>query len=355
MLVTDAPGPAEMIYPAVPLLKKKSELQIVLVKEAPAKVLGKYKHLRCDKESGAEAIYKKFNPDIFVVSTSSLVLGPYVANKFTMLAHKDKKPVICFQDFWANHRWPMNCKMLKYWQTMLVPDKLAERYLKEDGYKGKIIITGNPSYERFKKINIVKERKRIRKKLKIPENKIVFLYIGAGTPQSYKEDAITFNFLAGALRELKKDKKYKNFVLICRPHPRDENPVRYKQMAPDLNILDTSRINLTDELLPLANIAISMYATNLIHCCYLRIPGISILLPGAGRKKLAQISLDDFPPNSVGATIGIYKKSKAILKQEIEKILFDKKYRAKITKAQKKYFALPKKSSAQKITGAILN
>lgn len=355
LLVTDAPGPAEFIYPAVPLLEKKSNLQIVLVKQAPARVLGKYKHLRCDTEGKAETIYKKFNPDIFVVSTSSLVLGPYVANQFTMLAHKNKKPIICFQDFWANHRWPMNFKMLKYWRTMLVPDKLAEKYLLEDGYKGKIIITGNPSYERFKKISVAKERKIIRKKLKIPENKIVFLYIGASTPQSLNEDAITFDFLAGVLRELKKDKKYKDLILICRPHPRDENPDHYKQAAPDLNILDTSKINLTDELLPMADVVISMYATNLIHCCYLRIPAISVLLPNAGRAKLKKISLDDFPPNAVGATIGIYKESKAVLKKEIEKILYDKKYRLKIIKAQKKYFALPKKSSVQKIADAILN
>lgn len=355
LLVVDAPGPGEFIYPAVPLLQKRSNLLMVLVREAPARVLGKYKHLRCDTEDKAEAIYKKFNPDILAVSISSLVLGPYVANQFTMLAHRDKKPIICFQDFWANHRWPMNFKMLKYWRTMLVPDKLAEKYLLEDGYKGKIIITGNPSYERFKKISVAKERKRIRKKLKIPENEIVFLYIGASTPQSLNEDAITFDFLAGVLRELKKDKKYKDLILICRPHPRDENPERYKQVASDLNMLDTSKINLTDELLPMADIVISMYATNLIHCCYLRIPAISVLLPNAGRAKLKKISLDDFPPNAVGATTGVYKDSKVVLKSEIEKILTDKKYQLKIKQAQKKYFAFSKESSVQKAAGAILN
>ncbi|MFH1956628.1 MAG: CDP-glycerol glycerophosphotransferase family protein [Patescibacteria group bacterium] len=354
LLVVDAPGPAELIHPVVPLLKKKSNLLIILVREAPAKILGKYKHLRCDTEDGVEAIYKKFNPDILAVSISSLVLGPYVANKFTKLAHKNKKSTVCFQDFWANHRWPMNFKMLKYWQTMLVPDKLAKKYLLEDDYKGKIIITGNPAYERFKKISVAEKRKRMRKKLKIPGNKIVFLYIGAGTPEAYKEDAITFNFFADTLQELKKDKKYKDLILICHSHPRDENPERYKKMAPDLNILDALEINLADELLPIADVVISMYATNLIHCCYLRIPAISILLPNAGKEMLAKISLNDFPPNVFGATIGIYKKSKGILKLKIEKILTDKKYRAKIKQVQKKYFAFSKDSSAQKILRAIL-
>ena len=163
LIVVDAPGPAEFILPVVPLLKK-CDVKVVTVKDSPMRILKKYRPIRCDKKEDAEKIYKKFNPDILLIAISSLVLGPYVNNRFTELAHKDAKKNICFQDFCANHRWPMNFKMLKYWQTMLVPDKLAENYLRKDGYEGKIIITGNPSFDRFRKRNLVKERKNLRKK-----------------------------------------------------------------------------------------------------------------------------------------------------------------------------------------------
>lgn len=351
LIVVDAPGPAEFILPVVSLLKKRCEVKVVAVKDSPAKILGKYKTVRCDKEEDAEEIYKRFNPDILLVATSSLVLGPYVNNRFTELAHKDNKKIICFQDFWANHRWPMNFKMLKYWQIMLVPDKLAENYLRKDNYKGKIIITGNPSFDRFKKRNLAKERKNLKKKFKIKDDEFVILYIGQGTPQSYREDGITFKFLIKTIKSLKEKNK---IMLIARPHPRDENPDRYKKLSRGIKILDTSKILLTDDIAPMADILVSMYSTNAIHACYLRIPVISILLPNAGRKMLRKISVDDFAPNKTGASIGVYENSEKILKEKVEKILTDKKFRAAIKKKQKKYFSLSGKLSAEKVAEAVL-
>lgn len=351
LLVVDAPGPAEFILPVVPLLKKKCEVSVVTVKDSPTRILGKYKPIRCDKEEDVENIYKKINPDILLVAISSLVLGPYVNNKFTELAHRDSKRIICFQDFWANHRWPMNSKMLKYWQVMLVPDKLAESYLKKDGYRGDVRITGNPSFDRFRKRDLEKEKKKLRKKFGVKNDECIILYIGQGTPQSHKEDAITFKFLIKGLKSLKEKNK---IVIIARPHPRDENPERYKKLSQGIKILDTSKISLTDDVMAIADILVSMYSTNAIHACYLRIPTISILLPNAGRKMLKKISVNDFAPNEIGATIGVYENSTKILKEKIEKILTDKKYLLEINKKQKKYFSLSGKLSAEKVAEAVL-
>src|SRR3990167_9220657 len=108
MVVVDAPGPAEFIETVIPLLAKKSELLILTINtkaNAAYNVLKKYNPLRCDREEDAEKIYNDFNPDILAVAMSSLVLGPYVNNRFTELAHAGGKKIICFQVFWANHRW----------------------------------------------------------------------------------------------------------------------------------------------------------------------------------------------------------------------------------------------------------
>jgi hypothetical protein len=161
MIVVDAPGPAEFIESVIPLLQKKSELLVVTVNtaaEAAYKVLKKYKPLRCDREKDAEAIFNNFNPDILAVATSSLVLGPYSNGRFTELAHKSNKKIICFQDFWANHRWHMNYIMMPYWQKLIVPDELAKKFIMEDGFSNEIVITGNPGFDKF--INFDKEKKQ---------------------------------------------------------------------------------------------------------------------------------------------------------------------------------------------------
>lgn len=339
LIVVDAPGPAGFIAPVINELRSKNyELKIVTVKESPTTILAKQKPIRCDKESEAESIYKKFNPDFLLVAMSSLVKGPYVNNKFTEIAHANGKKIVCFQDFWANHRWPMNYKMMKYWDAVLVPDDLAKNLILQDGYERKVIVSGNPAFDKFGMVNVEKERSRLRKKFKVPEDSFVMLHCGTGTPQSWEADEITFKFIAGTVRALKKQNK--DVILISRPHPRDENPERYKEMAPDLDLLDTAKVALTDELLPIADVVLAMYSTNLIHACYLRIPAVSILLPDAGKERLEKTSLPDFPPNTVGATIGIYKNSVTDLEEEIKRIISDPARRLAIQKIQAQFFPI---------------
>lgn len=359
LVVVDAPGPAEFIAPVLAELRnEKLEIELVTVGKSPTRILAKYNPIRCDSESEAEIIYKEFKPDALLVAISSLTLGPYVNNEFTKLAHADGKKIVCLQDYWANHRWPMNFKVMKYWDAILVLDDMAKNFLLQDGYSGKIIVTGSPAFDKFSKVNVAKERSRLRKKFKISDDAFVILHCGTGTPQSWKEDEITFKFVAETIREFNKPAKSRTrqskVILISRAHPRDENPSRYKNLAPDLNLVDTSSIDLTEEVLPIADAVIGMYSTNLIHACYLRIPAISIVLPNAGRKILDRISLPDFPPNGVGATIGVYKESTDTLKNEIEKIMNDEKYRSAIKLAQEKFFPINAVSSAQKVADEIL-
>ncbi len=352
LISVDAPGPAEFIAPVLPELKKKYKVLLVTVKESPAAILQKFNPTRCDSEADAEPIYREFRPDILLIAMSSLVLGPYINLEFAKLGKADGKKIILFQDFWANHRWPMNYKMLKTAETVLVPDDIAKGFIVEDGYEGKITVTGSPAFEKIQKINVAQERARLRKKLKIPEESFVILHCGTGTPQSWQEDEITFKFLAEAVKNFKN--AYPDTVFISRPHPRDEKPDRYFKLAPNLGLLDTSSVKLTDELLPVANAVVAMYSTNLIHACYLRIPAISILLPNAGKKRLEKISLADFPPNAIGATIGIYEPGQKTLLTHLEKIQNDANYRSILKFAQEKFFPIGKKSAVEKVLKALL-
>ena len=117
-------------------------------------------------------------------------------------------------------------------------------------------------------------------------------------------------------------------------------------------IIDTSTVSFTEELLPAADIIISMSGTNLIHACYLRIPAVSILLPDAGRSILQQLGLDDFPPNTSGASIGVYKPVTEKLSLLIERILTDSAYRSAIRHTQEEYF-LADGRAAERVATAV--
>src|SRR3989344_5558996 len=187
LCVVDAPGPAEFIAPVIPLFRG-IELRLVAVKGAPTEILKKFHPLRCDTEAEAEAIYQKHKPDALLVAMSSLMLGPYVNKRFTELFHESGKPIIAFQDYWANHRQPQNAIVQSYWDALLVPDALAERYVEEDGFHGNVYVTGNPAFEKFKNVKVADERKRLRKKFGISEAAKVIFYAGTGTPQSAGAD-----------------------------------------------------------------------------------------------------------------------------------------------------------------------
>lgn len=357
MVVVDAPGPAEFIEPVIPLLKKAADILLVTVNtstNAPYNILRKFNPIRADHEKDARQIYELFNPDTLAVATSSLVLGPYVNNEFTRLAHEHGARIICFQDFWANHRWPMNFKMMKYWNKVLAPDKLAKKFFLEDGYQGEIVITGNPNFDRFAKVNKEKERRWLRKKFDLNESDFVIFYVGRGTPTGFKYDEITFKFFADVLRKAPTWRWHRQVRVIIRPHPRDENPKRYRKFAGKLNILDTSEFPSSDDLLLIADLVIGIHSAHHIQACYLRIPAICILLPNAGKIMLEKISLTDFPPNAVGANIGIYHESESELRSAMKKIISDKKFVAQIQGAQKKYFPLPKTLAAKKVAEEIL-
>lgn len=365
LLVVDAPGPAEFIAPVLETWDKRHEtrfnLKIITVRDSPTAILKQYHPLRCDSEAEAEKNYREFQPDVLLVATSSLQLGPFVNKKITELAHADKKQIICFQDFWGNHRWPQNKEVMQYWQIVIAPDELAKKLLLEDGYKNEIIMTGNPAFDKFKAVDVASERKRLREFFKIPEDVFVILHAGTGTPQSWEADEITFKFVAQAVREFSKSNlnldlspNLNPVVLIARAHPRDEKPNRYQELAPDLEFLDTDKISLSDDLLPIADVVIGMYSTSLIHACYLRLPAISVLLSDAGRKRMMAINLPDFPPNKVGATIGVYEPEIPKLIKVLDKIKTNVRFRSELRAAQEKYFPLPQTPAAERVAEAII-
>ena len=349
LIAVDAPGPAEFIAPVLPLLHTQRKLRIVTAHDSAAHVLKRWQPIRCATRREAERAFDSFQPHTLLLGMSSLPKAP-VHRTLVAQAARHATPLTAFQDYWGNHRNPENAPIVRQAKKILVPDFFARMLLMEDAYRGEIAITGNPASEKFSRVNVARERSRIRKRLGIPPLAFFVLYAGTGTPQSARADEITFKFFARTIRTLKQTEK--NLYVAVRSHPRDERPRRYRALARSLETVDTSHISLTDSLLPAVDAVVSMYSTNLIHACYLRIPAISILLPDAGRRRLREIRLNDFPPNGTGASIGIYKNSPALLLKTLSRLNRDQTFRSALASRQKKHFP-PEKGTTRAVCAAI--
>lgn len=348
-IVVDAPGPAEFIKPVVPLLQKSCDVTVVTVKDSPARILAPFRPISCDAEIAVPELYRVLQCDVLMPATSSLTLGPFVVAEFTKLAAADKKKIICFQDYWANHRKATNRECMHLWDIVLAEDESAKKFLLEDRYRGEIVITGNPAFEKFKHIDVPAERKRIRKALGIADDEFVVLHAGTGTPQSWKEDEITFEFFLDAIIAMAVRP-----AVIAKAHPRDTDPARYKRLADRRGVILFQDDHLLDDILAGVDCIVGMYSTALIHGVYLRIPCVSILLQNAGMQRLAEVSLSDFPPNASGACIGIYSSSVKEAQELFERIRDDVAFRAEFREKQEAFAPLPKESFAENVAQAVL-
>ena len=350
LCIADAPGPVEFLAPVIPLFVRTHEVAVVGVQTA-MHVLASNGAIECNDEMLVEDVYEKICPDLLISAISSLTHGPYVNNKFIEIAYRHHIPVISLQDYWGNHRAPHNRNIIKYLTGVCVPDDFAASLWREDEYKGDIMVTGNPGFDHFAAMDVEKERRRIRDQLHFKLEDRVILFAGQGTPKHIESDKITFAFVAEAIRMLAAAMPVK---LIIRPHPRAIETAYYGEYARGIDVVDTSFSEFSDNVLPAADVVVSMGSTNLVHACYLRIPGVSVLLPEQGMMIFKNIGLDDFPPNILGATVGVYEENPEILQRVLQKIFSDGSFVAEMRAAQEKNFVRDA-GSAQRVFDAIRN
>ncbi len=347
LLVADAPGPAESIAP-LPALLASFEVSLLGTGKAN-NVFSSLSHSEVSTPEEAIEFYKQHKPDCLVAAISSLILnGPFVNNALIECASADKIPIICIQDIWGNHRWPSNKKYLSSYAAACVLDEYAASLWKEDGFQGEIIVTGNAGFDRFASIDVLSQKEKLRAHFQVPDGAKIILYPGQGTPRALAGDKKSFQFLADALKRCGR----KDIILVYRPHPRAVETGYYQKASEGLTTLDTQEFQFTEEILPLADVVVSMYSTNLIHSCILRIPAVSLMLPGAGQETLESLNIADFPPNLAGATTPLYDEDPLLLIKTIEYSLENEEYRAVMRKNQELEFPF-RGSAAEKVAQVI--
>lgn len=335
LCIADAPGPAEFLAPVVPLFTKDAE--VIIAVGTAMSILKPFGAIACDDEVQVDDIFAQIKPNVLVSAISSLTSGPYVNNRFIKLAREGNIPVISLQDIWGNHRMAQNKEIISLITAVCAPDEFAGSLWKEDGFNGEIFVTGNPAFDRFAMLDVAKERNRLRAQLHIDNNDRVICYAGQGTPYHIEADKKTFAYVTEAIRGLARNIPIK---LIARHHPRAVETEYYKEYSHGIETIDTSSFAFTDEILSAVDVVVSICSTNLIHACFLRIPAVSVLLPEQGRALLKEIGLDDFSPNSMGASMGVYDQDPAVLQRMLEAIFTNESLRDRMRKSQEKNFPL---------------
>jgi len=334
----DAPGPAEFLLPCLSHLEKAGEVKVMAFGKAEG-ILKTVTNLKVvTDEVSALAVYEDFLPDILVVAISSLAKGPFIERALLGRAKADSVPVVILQDIWANHRWPHNAETLIHSDAFCTLDEYGKKLLIEDGYPGKVFVTGNPGFDRLIATDVSVRRAEIRKRLGIGEGERVVFYAGQGTPREFLEDKTAFKILCDALRLLPAVR------LIAKPHPRAEVTDYYTEYSSNLNFIEIKENYMSEDILPAADVVISIFATNLVHACYLKIPAVSILVGKEKSPTLAGLRLSNFPPNKSGASVGFYDSDPGELSLLMEKILSGKAFRDQITENQARHFKLDGKS-----------
>jgi len=252
----------------------------------------------------------------------------------TANAQYDYVPVIWVEDYPGDIF--VHCNRLEALKR-LVPDyfcvvndwaKRKELKNRPDYDPEKIIVTGQPSFDRFAYEDREGIKKRVRETLGISKGEKFIVYLGTTTEVVSPE---TLKFLIKGLKDCGLD----DYKLAVRRHPRDVNDkVAYDNVCEEVQdkVVDTTMFT-TSEVGIAADLVVSLGSTEGIAAVYRGIPSLHIYI-----REMLERHRDkgDYflgsPPEVVedGSAPVVYKEDE--VGPILEKIFFDEDYRAELKK-----------------------
>ncbi|MFH1366142.1 MAG: DUF354 domain-containing protein [Patescibacteria group bacterium] len=218
---------------------------------------------------------------------------------------------------------------------LLVPDELEKKKAKEFGYKN-IIASGIPFWEEFADLSLYPRREETRKKLGI-ESKRVVLLPGLNIELSRQ---IATDVIA-ALKDIP------NIVLLPRFH---SSGPEHKDLLKEINWVDSSAIKKTEDLIPAADLMISVFSTLGIMAAHQRKRVIDYI-PKSLMDVLEQVTKRRYwVPAESGATLGVYKKEDLV---PAINYLFTPEGYAELIKKQKEVYSAKKGIAVKKMIAAL--
>lgn len=222
-------GGMDSLLPVIKKIRRSRKFKALLLLEGPAKILALENGWKCHDAATlnrrqVEKIVAGFKPSLIFTGTSS---GVTVEKRLWKIARARGIPSAAIMDFWVNYHLQFSFSKDEKLKNAVLPDfilvmdDLARREMIAEGFPlPKIIISGNPHFESFRRYPAPPKRAR---------NTVAFIdqHISELTKKGIHEDLgfdekEVFRDLLRALQELRFQGK-----VALRFHPGSEDRTRY--------------------------------------------------------------------------------------------------------------------------------
>jgi len=329
-------GGFDVFLPVLKKIKHSKKFQPFLFSNnANVFEFAKQHHISCKRLNNPSVkkivgIVKKINPDIILTDTNNTDVSVSIDKKFIKTAKKLHIPTASIIDSWVDVK-PRFGSTLEYLpDNILAIDNEMKKYLIGMGVNPAIImITGNPRFDKFFKINTVKENK-----------KLIAFYSQPLYEQKPNEVEI-FKDIVGAI-----EKTYPDKEVMIKFHPsREDNDKDRKKYD---NIIKNSTLKIKKATANMASESITKKASLVIGINSIALVDASLTgkrvisyQPGMSKKS------DTLRSNTHGWSIPVYKKSSLL---PVLRDIF-----AKPVSPKKEFEKYTKNNSTDKVVGFISN
>ena len=333
LLAAQDPGGFNSLVSVIKVLEKKgADIKVLLSNESCLIAKrNKINFLDCSdfSQDKLEMIFKKFNPQIVVTSTS---FGLSLDKKILGLVKKGKIPTISVVDFWSNYKMrfsnPETEDFAYLPNAICVIDEYMKTGMEKEGFNKKILrVTGNPFFDGFKKTLKAKET--------------YFLFVSQPFSElgiSAFDEVRIFNDFVSSLIAIKD-----NAPVIISFHPREKNKKKFEKIISGASIKIKISEKSGDDLVDNAKMILGINSMALFRAA-LKGKKVVGYQPGIEKEK------DVLMSNRLGLSEGVYDFNR--LGEVVKKLLKKNGDRNKLKKIRRKYV---ENNSTQKVVKIIEN
>lgn len=304
LIISRDPGSANALSPVIRKLIELKTARITAMTDGKAEeILEKnFKTKNITPETmvlGADKMFETPNVILVDASSSEIGLDTYAFATFPEV------PKVLIEDYYSTAKRFISVlaeRKLPMPEKICVMDKGAKKIITDEfpDLEERIIITGQPSFDKFSKENTEMIAKNTREKLHISfdDNLVVFM--------ATNDEIEKMIQLAEALRLVEND-----FYFVFRRHPRDNVSYNeYERVFIDrgIKLLNTNQFT-TDEISAAADVILTTWSIEGINSIYRRKPTVNIV---DNNFKIPKDLVLPLVPVKLGASIGVDNASEII-------------------------------------------
>jgi hypothetical protein len=216
---------------------------------------------------------QKDTPDVIISGTSAVVTNAQI--EWTKFGRDRGIPTIWFEDTYGTNRRALSVSP----DIICVIDDIASDMINDTKRNVRVKVVGKPSFEGFIKYidKTLEIRKNTCEKLNISENAFIVTLWSGGLYLNRIEAHIKALYNLNELTN-------REVVYLPRMHPKlQDKPMFELALSNNLNVIDTSHLENSDELILTSNVNVAEWSSNVMYAGVMfGIPSIMCLFPDHG-------------------------------------------------------------------------